>query len=178
MDQTETASESELQKAINDITKAAGGGGGETVSTDVASAVAAKVAAETAAAAPAAAETTTAETATAEAAKIETATADAVAEAMAAATGGGEAPAANKSEYGDPDLGKVKSQALADLRPLLETVEMIPAKKFLIYKEIIDLNSDKGAIEPAYNTAKEIADDKTRADALVYLVEMIDKLGN
>jgi hypothetical protein len=154
-DNTSTAAESELQKAIDDITAGASGAvdvGGAAETTDVAAALEAKLAAEAvqeAAAAPAADA--------------------AVSEAVAEAT---------KAEYGDPDLGKVKSQALADLRPLLDKVEMIPAQKFNIYREIINLNSDKGAIEPAYETATQIADDKTRADALVYLVESIDKLGN
>ena len=82
-----------------------------------------------------------------------------------------------KAMYGDPDLDKVKSMALSDLRPLLEKVDIAPDKKFMIYKDIIELTEDKACIEPAYNCAKLIEDEKARGEALVYIVECIDKLG-
>ena len=95
-----------------------------------------------------------------------------------------EAPAAAepavepaKAVYGDPDLDKVKTMALGDLRPILENVDLPTEKKFKIYKEIIDLTEDKACIEPAYNAAKLIADEKEKAEALLYVVEAIDKLG-
>ena len=47
----------------------------------------------------------------------------------------------------------------------------------MIYKDIIELTDDKACIEPAYNAAKQIQDDAKRAEALVYVVEFIDKLG-
>lgn len=82
-----------------------------------------------------------------------------------------------KAMYGDPDLDKVKTMALSDLRPILEKVDLEPAKKFMIYKDIIDLTEDKACIELAYNAAKQIADEKQKAEALLYVVESIDKLG-
>ena len=82
-----------------------------------------------------------------------------------------------KAMYGDPDLDKVKSMALSDLRPILEKVDISPDKKFMIYKDIIDLTEDKACIEPAYNAARLIEDEKTKGEALVYIVECIDKLG-
>lgn len=91
------------------------------------------------------------------------------------------APAATpepaKAVYGDPDLDKVKSMALSDLRPILESVDLPAEKKFKIYKEIIDLTEDKACIELAYNAAKAIADQKEKAEALLFVVEAIDKLG-
>lgn len=115
---------------------------------------------------------------------------DAVAQAeqsVAAAAAPAPAPAAPampsieiepaKAMYGDPDLDKVKSMALSDLRPLLEKVDIAPDKKFMIYKDIIELTEDKACIEPAYNCAKLIEDEKARGEALVYIVECIDKLG-
>jgi hypothetical protein len=82
-----------------------------------------------------------------------------------------------KAQYGDPDLDKVKSMALSDLRPILEKVDIAPEKKFMIYKDIIDLTEDKACIEPAYNSARLIADEKAKGEALVFIVECIDKLG-
>lgn len=82
-----------------------------------------------------------------------------------------------KAMYGDPDLDRVKTSALTDLRPILETVDIPAEKKFMIYKDIIEITEDKACIEPAYNAAKNIVEDKARAEALLYIVETIDKLG-
>ncbi|MCR4752927.1 MAG: hypothetical protein K5837_00700 [Candidatus Saccharibacteria bacterium] len=82
-----------------------------------------------------------------------------------------------KAQYGDPDLDKVKSMALSDLRPILEKVDIAPEKKFMIYKDIIDLTEDKACIEPAYNSARLIENEKEKGEALVFIVECIDKLG-
>ncbi|MCQ2570877.1 MAG: hypothetical protein MJ154_01355 [Candidatus Saccharibacteria bacterium] len=82
-----------------------------------------------------------------------------------------------KAVYGDPDLDRVKSMALSDLRPIIEKIDIEPAKKFKIYKEIIDLTEDKACIEPAYNAAKQIEGEKDKAEALLFIVETIDKLG-
>ena len=82
-----------------------------------------------------------------------------------------------KAMYGDPDLDRVKINALNEIRPILETVDILPEKKFTIYKDIIELTDDKACIEPAYNAARQIADEKQRAEALLYIIEIIDDLG-
>jgi len=82
-----------------------------------------------------------------------------------------------KAVYGDPDLDRVKTMALSDLRPILESVDLEPEKKFKIYKEIIEITEDKACIEPAYNAAKGIKGDKPRAEALIFIVDAIDDLG-
>ena len=82
-----------------------------------------------------------------------------------------------KAMYGDPDLDKIKNLALSDLRPILEKVDIAPDKKFLIYRDIIDLTEDKACIELAYNSARLIEDEKAKGEALVFIVECIDKLG-
>lgn len=88
------------------------------------------------------------------------------------------APAGSmKAQYGDPDLDKVKSMALSDLRPILDKVDVAPEKKFMIYKDILELTEDKACIEPAYNAARMIIDEKAKGEALVFIIEYIDKLG-
>ena len=82
-----------------------------------------------------------------------------------------------KAMYGDPDLDRVKINALNEIRPILETVDILPEKKFTIYKDIIELTDDKACIEPAHNAARQIADEKERAEALLYIIEIIDDLG-
>lgn len=142
----------ELQAAINSITNQNSGAAGG--SNDVVSQVTNKVADGLGApAAPAVPETP----------------------AMPPADGG--MMGAERAMYGDPDLDRVKSMALSDLRPILEKIDIAPEKKFMIYKDIIELTDDKACIEPAYNAAKQIQDDVKRAESLVYVVEFIDKLG-
>lgn len=153
MDQGNVATPDELQQAINSITN----GGAASGATDVVSQVENSVAAAAPeAAAPAAAPE--AATPAVEAAPI------VPIESM-------------KAQYGDPDLDKVKTMALSDLRPILEKVDIPAEKKFMIYKDILELTEDKACIEPAYNAARGIADEKAKGEALVFIVECIDKLG-
>ena len=95
-------------------------------------------------------------------AQVEAATAAAEPAAAVAAAAVPVAPIESmKAQYGDPDLDKVKSAALSDLRPLLEKVDIPADKKFMIYKDILELTEDKACIEPAYNAASKITDEKT-----------------
>ena len=153
MDQGNVATPDELQQAINSITN----GGAASGATDVVSQVENSVAAAAPeAAAPAAAP-------------------EAAAPAVEAAP---IVPIESmKAQYGDPDLDKVKTMALSDLRPILEKVDIPAEKKFMIYKDILELTEDKACIEPAYNAARGIADEKAKGEALVFIVECIDKLG-
>ena len=159
MDQT-NATPDELQQAINSITNP-GAAVADTATVPDLGIPAAPSVADV----PAAAEVAPADAVSTE---------DAVAAAVAEATG---MPEPAKAAYGDPDLNKVKTMALSDLRPILENVDLPTEKKFKIYKDIIELTEDKACIEPAYNAAKLIADEKEKAEALLYVVEAIDKLG-
>ncbi len=173
MDQANGATQDELQAAINSIT----GGGGQTGAVDMSQmgidtpgaaaptmAVPEVSAADLAAAMPPVAAPATPTVAPVADNTISPETQNVMEEAI-------------KAAYGDPDLARVKASALTDLRPILETVEIPVEKKFMIYKEIIDLTDDKACIELAYNAAKQIEDDKARAEALLYIVDAIDRLG-
>ena len=155
MDQANGATQDELQAAINSITN----GGGAAAGSDPVAEIANKVASESASPLPPA-----------------PAPAVPAAPAMPSQIDGIPVEP-QKAMYGDPDLDKVKSMALSDLRPLLEKVDIPADKKFMIYKDIIMLTEDKACIEPAYNAARQIIDEKAKGEALVYIVECIDKLG-
>lgn len=86
-------------------------------------------------------------------------------------------PTTSAAASSSSDLSKVKSMALSDLRPVLESVSMPPESKFKLYKDIIGATDDKASIEPAYTAAKSIANEKDRAEALLFIIETIDKLG-
>ena len=70
---------------------------------------------------------------------------------------------------------EIRAAALRDLAPLLDKVQIDINEKFNIYKNILEENKDTSILEPAYRTAKELPDDTARANALLYLVETIDK---
>ena len=83
-----------------------------------------------------------------------------------------------RAMYGDPDMDRVKISALTDIRPILEKIEGIsPERKFMVYRDIIELTDDKSCLEAAYNAAAKMSDDKERADALLFIIETVDKLG-
>lgn len=74
------------------------------------------------------------------------------------------------------NTSQVKKAALRDLIPLLDHINMNALQKFNIYRDIFDDLKDYTVLEPAYRAAREITDEKTRAEALLYLVEAIDKM--
>lgn len=93
-----------------------------------------------------------------------------------------EAP---KDEFKEMDAGVVREKAIDDLKPIIGTVdltpilakvELLPETKFKVFRNIIETTRDRGVLGLAYATAKEITDDTARAEALLYLVEMADKL--
>ena len=74
------------------------------------------------------------------------------------------------------NMRQVKEAALRDLVPLLDHLNMSPAQKFNIYRNIFEDLRDYTVLEPAYHAASEMPDDHERAEALLYLVESIDKM--
>ncbi len=71
---------------------------------------------------------------------------------------------------------QVKEAALRDLIPLLDRLNMTPSQKFNICRNIFEDLRDYTVLEQAYRAASEIADNTERAEALLYLVESIDKM--
>lgn len=85
------------------------------------------------------------------------------------------------STYGRPmgygaDISKVKEAALKELFPIMDRVEVEPEKRFLLYQEMLTTMRDKAVIAPAYEAARQIRDDKVRADSLLYLINSIDEM--
>lgn len=74
------------------------------------------------------------------------------------------------------NTGEVKKAALRDLVPLLDKISMNSSQKFKIYRDIFDVLKDYTVLEPAYRAAREIPNETERAEALLYLVESIDKM--
>ena len=74
------------------------------------------------------------------------------------------------------NMHQVKEAALRDLVPLLDRLDMSPSQKFNLYRNIFEDLKDYTVLERAYRAASEIPDEKERAEALLYLVESIDKM--
>ncbi|MBQ3429891.1 hypothetical protein IJG21_00495 [Candidatus Saccharibacteria bacterium] len=76
-------------------------------------------------------------------------------------------------EIGAPkaDLEKIEKEALKELYPLLNKVDLPAEEKFDICMKVA--KEDKDAIAGAFDAAKEIADETKRAEALVKILEGI-----
>ena len=74
------------------------------------------------------------------------------------------------------DINQVKEAALRELAPILDKLDVPAEQKFDIYKDVIDNYHDTSVIEPAYQAASKISDDKERGEALLYIIDSIDKM--
>ena len=79
-----------------------------------------------------------------------------------------EAPAA------DDSLLSIKKDALQNLTPLLSQLEQTPDEKFRTTMMLIQASDDKSLIQSAYDAAKDIDDEKVRAQALLDIVNEIN----
>lgn len=84
--------------------------------------------------------------------------------------------AASASPEMGGDLAKVRESALQELVPLMDKVEIPADEKFNIYTEVIETTRDKSIVEKAFEAARNIADEKQKAESLLKLVKMIDTL--
>jgi len=86
-----------------------------------------------------------------------------------------EAPVAEPA-VANLSIREIKTAALHDLAPLVNKLDMSPSQKFNIYRNMFENLRDYTVIELAYQAAKNIMDERERAEALLYLVEAIDKM--
>ena len=89
---------------------------------------------------------------------------------------GGMSSAFGRTRGYGADISKVKEAALKELFPIMDRVEVEPEKRFLLYQEMLNTMRDKAVIAPAYEAARQIRDDKVRADSLLYLINSIDEM--
>ncbi len=72
------------------------------------------------------------------------------------------------------DLITIKQGALQDLSPLLGHLDQSPEEKFRTTMMLIQATDDHTKLQEAYDTAKQIADEKARAQALLDVVNEIN----
>jgi len=74
------------------------------------------------------------------------------------------------------DLQGVKKQALGELKPILDKLNLPPEEKFDIYLLVIRATDDTSLVPPAHEIAIQIQDDTRRAQALYEIVKEVDYL--
>jgi len=77
---------------------------------------------------------------------------------------------------GGDDLSHIKQDALTELRPLVDKLDLAPEEKFDTYLLLLRSSDDKALIAPAYAAARNIADEARRARALLDIIKEIDYL--
>lgn len=76
------------------------------------------------------------------------------------------------------DLDSIKKDALGELRPLIDKVELPAEEKFDTYLMLIRSTDDESLIAPAHTAAQAISDEKRRAEALLDIIKEIDYLSH
>lgn len=74
------------------------------------------------------------------------------------------------------ELDSIKQEALGELRPLVDKLDVSPEEKFDTYLLLLRSTDDKDLIAPAHEAAKNISDEARRAQALLDVIKEIDFL--
>ncbi|HJM04453.1 MAG TPA: hypothetical protein QF549_02350 [Candidatus Saccharimonadaceae bacterium] len=85
-------------------------------------------------------------------------------------------PPAPAQDAASGTLDAIKKDALQELRPLMDKVELPAEEKFDTYLMLIRSTDDAELIAPAHTAAAAIADEKRRAEALLEIIKEIDYL--
>ena len=73
-------------------------------------------------------------------------------------------------------LDSIKLEALNELRPLVDKLDVSAEERFDTYLLLLRSTDDKELIAPAHEAAKNIADEARRAQALLDIIKEIDFL--
>lgn len=87
-----------------------------------------------------------------------------------------EMPAPTTTVVADGNLASIKQEAIGELRPLVDKLEVSPEEKFDTYLLLIRSTDDQSLIAPAHTAAQSITDETRRAQALLDIIKEIDFL--
>lgn len=76
------------------------------------------------------------------------------------------------------DLESIKQDALSELRPLVDKLNVSAEEKFDTYLLLLRSTDDQALIAPAHEAARNITDEARRAQALLDIIKEIDYLSN
>lgn len=74
----------------------------------------------------------------------------------------------------EDDLASIKNQALQSLTPLVDKLDQTPEEKFKTTMMLIQASDNASLIKRAYQAASQIEDEKTRAQALIDVINEIN----
>ena len=74
----------------------------------------------------------------------------------------------------DDDLLDIKRQALTELSPLVSHLDQSPEEKFRTTMMMIQASDNQALVKDAYAAAQQISDEKTKAQALLDIVNEIN----
>jgi hypothetical protein len=77
-------------------------------------------------------------------------------------------------DSGDGDLLNIKQQALQQLSPLVNHLDQTPEEKFHTTMMMIQASDNQSLVKDAYEAANAITDEKTRAQALLDIINEIN----
>lgn len=83
-------------------------------------------------------------------------------------------PSSSSVNIHTDDLLDIKNEALHDLSPLVDKLDLSPEEKFKTLMMLIQASDDQSFISSAYDLAKQISDEKVRAQALLDVVNEIN----
>ena len=84
------------------------------------------------------------------------------------------ATSAPPAKPANDDLIKIKQDALSELGPLVGHLDQTPEEKFRTTMMMIQAADDQSLVPKAFEAAKAITDDKTRAQALLDIINEIN----
>lgn len=78
----------------------------------------------------------------------------------------------------DGDLTPIKNEAINELRPLVDKLDLPAEEKFDTYLLLLRSTDDRTLIAPAHAAAQAITDETRKAQALLDIIKEIDYLSN
>jgi len=87
-------------------------------------------------------------------------------------------PTTSVAPAGNGALDSIKNEALGELRPLVDKLNVSPEEKFDTYLLLIRSTDDQSLVAPAHEAARAITDEARRAQALLDIIKEIDYLSN
>jgi hypothetical protein len=76
------------------------------------------------------------------------------------------------------DLTPIKNEAINELRPLVDKLDLPAEEKFDTYLLLLRSTDDRTLIAPAHAAAQNITDEAKKAQALLDIIKEIDYLSN
>jgi hypothetical protein len=82
------------------------------------------------------------------------------------------------SDLANESLDTIKQDAITELRPLIDKLDVSPEEKFDTYLLLLRSTDDQALVGPAHEAAKGITDEARRAQALLDIIKEIDFFSN